>query len=122
MSRKSADCYEHALSYFDENLFSLKCVSFTTDYEKAMRNALRKLYPASNFVACYFHYTQAVKRRAWSTDSMHSLLQKNNDARFIYHRIQCLPLLPADNIPACFNSLEDEAFKINKNVFKPFFN
>lgn len=120
MSRKSTVCYEHALKYIHDNIIDLTCSSFTTDYEKSMRNSLKKLYPESQFVTCYFHYCQAVKRKAYSTDSLHNLLQRNEDALFVYHRIQCLPLLPAEDIAACFDDLEKEAFSINKKVFKPF--
>lgn len=123
MSKKSTACYDHALSYFDKKIFGLNCMSFTTDYEKAMRNALKKLFPDASFVNCYFHYTQAVKKKAWSTEAMHRLLSTNEDILFIYHRMQCLPLLPAEHIPACFNELQDEAFADEKfrKILKPFF-
>lgn len=32
------------------------------DYEKTMRNSLKKLFPHSKLDACWFHFTQAVKK------------------------------------------------------------
>lgn len=67
----------------------------TSDYELAMRNAIKKLFPAATMYACYFHYTQAVKRRASQLREAMLEIQNDDLAKFIYQRCQCLPLLPA---------------------------
>lgn len=106
--------------YFEENVISLQCASFTTDYEKAMRKALQQLYPAANKFACYFHYCQAVKKRAYKTNGLSRLISSNADARLVYYRIMCLPLLPHTYIKDMFFELKNEAYTINKNIFRPF--
>ncbi|XP_055308055.1 uncharacterized protein LOC129572155 [Sitodiplosis mosellana] len=122
MSRKTQATYEHVFRYIDENIFQLRGVaSYTSDYEVAMRNALRVLDPSVKRFACYFHYTQAVKRRAWQTAGLVELIRSNPRARSVYHRMQCLPLLPAEFIVDAFRSLRTEAMAIDKNAFQLFF-
>lgn len=120
MTNKSQKCYEHALKYFEEHVFALNCVSFTTDYERAMRNALRKLHPNTKQYGCYFHYCQAVKKNAWKTAGLVNLIRSNPNARSVYFRIMCLPLLPAEYIGNMFMELRDEANKIDRSTFRPF--
>lgn len=82
MSRKTQAAYEHVFRYIDENVLPLRGVaSYTSDYEIAMRNALCELDPSVKRFACYFHYTQAVKRRTWQTAGLVALIRSNPRAR-----------------------------------------
>lgn len=120
MTNKSQPCYESVFNFIHEHIMSLNCASFTTDYETAMRNALAKLYPNAVLYACYFHYTQAVKKNAWKTAGLVNLIRTNAKARSVYYRLQCLPLLPAQFITDAFLELKAEANKINRSIFRPF--
>lgn len=91
-----------------------------TDYEKAMRNALKKCYPESKHYACWFHFCQAVKRHASQIAGFAVEIRKNATAREIYCRFLCLPLLPADVIENAFNELRLEAQNYNERFFRPF--
>lgn len=86
-----------------------------------MRNAFKKLYPNAERIACYFHYTQAVKRRVSQLrDVMHEI-HSDEVAKSIYQRAQCLPLLPAEHISTAFKDLVQDANKLkNKAAFRPF--
>lgn len=45
------------------------CESFMTDYERAMKNALKSLYGIDvKYLSCWFHVSQAVKRQASKVD------------------------------------------------------
>lgn len=124
MSRKTQLAYEDVFSFISENIFSLgKSNSFTSDYEIAMRNALKKLYPAAQMIACYFHYTQAVKRKLSqlreATDAV--LNGEAGEAKSVYQRLQCLPLLPSEFILEAFKELVQEANKLkSKDALRPF--
>lgn len=122
MSHKTQIAYEHAFRYFDKNIFSLKCKSYTTNYERAMRNALRIVHPDVMQFACYFHFCQAVKKRAWQTHDFVWLIRSCESARFVYYRLHCLPLLPAEKIKEMFYELKSEAYKNNRAIFRPFLN
>lgn len=82
MSRKTEAAYKAVFKFINAKVMPLdNASSFTTDYERAMRNALRKLYPTAALFACYFHYCQALKRRASQTAGFVKFIQSNEKAR-----------------------------------------
>ena len=36
--------------------------TYTTEYEKALENALAKVFPSQKRIGCFFHYTQSLVR------------------------------------------------------------
>lgn len=123
MERKTQKAYEEVFQYINEHIFELnKAQSFTSDYEIAMRNALRKLYPQAKLISCYFHYCQAVKRRASQLPDVMALIGQNELAKSIYKRVLCLPLLPPQFILEAFKDLCAETSKLGneKSKFRPF--
>lgn len=122
MSRKTQTSYEDVFKFVDDNVFPINTSnSFTTDYELAMRNALKKLFPGADMIACYFHYTQALNRKASQLRGVMDEINKDALAKSIYQRTMCLPLLPADRILAAFKDLVSEVKNLEDPVaFKPF--
>lgn len=123
MSGKAQKVYEHVFAFFEEHIFSLACASYTSDYEVAMRNALRVAHPETKLYACLFHFCQAVKKRGWKTFGFVRLVRNDPIARSIYYRLQCLPLLPTVHIRPMFISLKNEVAKLtrsSKKIFRPF--
>lgn len=122
MSRKSQLAYEDVLQSISDKIFDLNTAqSFTSDYELAMRNAIIKLFPHAKMYACYFHYTQAVKRRASQLREVMIEIQNDELARSIYQRCQCLPLLTAQHILDAFRDLVSESSKLqDRSAFRPF--
>jgi len=35
-------------------------IRFVTDYERALMNAVQQIFPNSNLLCCWFHYTQVI--------------------------------------------------------------
>lgn len=120
MTRKTETAYKHLFQFIDQNVCSLNCRSFTTDYEIAMRNALRELFPNARLVACWFHYSQALKRKVAQIPNFERFLRGSVAAEEIYYKLQCLPLLPAHLIIGAFEKLKIEALKCDKMKFTPF--
>lgn len=127
MSHKSEAAYKDVLNFIKTNIKSknkneINCAKFTTDYEVAMRNALSDAFPDAQSVACWFHFTQAVKRYASKIPGFFKYLhdENNDEALQIYYKLLCLPLLPAEHIVATFNILKKEAFDLNKKEFAKF--
>lgn len=106
MTRKTEECYRHVFRYIHENIFSLECESFMTDFELAMRNALRSIYPDCKFYVCWFHLTKAAEKKVSQTSALCKLIRKKKEARIIYKKILALPLLPADLIVAAFHKIK----------------
>lgn len=122
MSRKTQQAYEDVFSYINKNVFPLETSqTFTTDYEVPMRPALEKLYPNSQQIACYFHFTQAVKRNMSKMPNVMMLIKSDECAKSIYYRLHCLPLLPPEHIIDCFKQLRLEACNIDQATFRKFF-
>lgn len=122
MSRKCQPAYEHVFDFIDKNVFPLSTVAtFTTDYEVAMRNALRKINPTARMFACHFHFCQASKKKAMKIDNFIAMIRSDKYAASIYYRLLCLPILPATHIHEAFESLKKEAFQRNKRGFSRFF-
>lgn len=88
MTKKSQKAYEAVFDFIDAKIVSLKGTKrFYTDYEKAMRNALKKKYRKSKQTACHFHFTQAVRRKAMKLTGFMEFLQHNKNVRKIYYKL-----------------------------------
>lgn len=120
MNRKTEASYKHILQYIENNVCSLQCVSFMTDFEIAMRNAIRDIYPDSQLNTCWFHLTQATKRKVVKYSELTKLITTNEDARKIYKKLLALPLLPATGIYNAFIVLKADALSVFGNIFAPF--
>lgn len=121
MSRKTRRAYEHLFNYLKKNIIDLgNGSSIMTDFECAMRNALRSVFPQIELNCCWFHFTQAAKKRAMQTPQLMPHLLKNEKAREIYYKLLSLPLLPANDIVPQFQRLKILALSNNRNVFKDF--
>lgn len=121
MSNKTEDAYDDVLSYIHGNVMNLTCAKFSTDYLVAIRNALQKISPGVQLVACWFHFCQAVKRYATKIAGFNKFLQWNAEAKVIFEQMHCLPLLPPEHILPAFKTLEVKASAINKKAFLNFF-
>lgn len=121
MSNKTEDAYDDVLSYIHGNVMNLTCAKFSTDYLVAIRNALQKISPGVQLVACWFHFCQAVKRYATKIAGFNKFLQWDAEAKVIFEQMHCLPLLPPEHILPAFKTLEVKASAINKKAFLKFF-
>lgn len=121
MTHKTELSYLHMLTFVDSNICCLNGASFISDYEKAMRNALKKLYPNMEFYSCWFHFTQACKRNAQSIGLEH-MLKSHKQAYMLFMKFLHLPLLPSSKIVEAFHLLKTEALALDKEKFSPFVN
>lgn len=112
MKGRTQDAYIRLLQYIEENVCQLKPKSFTSDYEAALRNALRSVYPLCEVSGCYFYYCQAIKKNACQIPNFLTLLQENGNAKKLYHKFLALPLLRLDKIPEASLSLIAEGSTI----------
>lgn len=120
MSRKTEDAYRHLFQYIESEVMSLQGVSFMTDYERAMRNALRSQYPSAKLYSCWFHFCQAPKKHAVQLPFFMGAVREDKEAATVYYKFLCLPLLPAAHILQAFQELMLEAKALRGNLFKMF--
>lgn len=119
MTRKTQKTYEHCLRYVHENVFSLRCESIITDYEIAMRQALKEVVPGIKLLGCWFHFAQAIRRKVASICELFELVRTNDKIRHVYYKIICIALLPFEKIERTFNELALEGLELTKH-FTPF--
>lgn len=120
MSRKTEECYAHVLRFIEEKVFALHPSKMITDYELAMRNALKKQYPEAKFVLCWFHFSQAVKRNACKITGFINFIRSNDHAEKVYYHLMSLPLLPAEYIKPMFGRLKSIALEVDRRKFARF--
>lgn len=119
MTRKTMKAYEHALRYVNENIFPLRCEAIITDYEVAMRQAIKKVVPGIKQLGCWFHYAQAIRRKVASLNDLFESVRTNEKCRNVYYKVICLALLPHEKIEKAFNELALEGLQLTK-AFVPF--
>ena len=108
MTRKTQAAYSHLFKNLDGR-WKLRPVCITTDFEKGLRNALKKQYPAARLIGCWFHFSQALRRRAKTIKNFLIFLKSNKDARKLFRKFTFLPLLREDKIVMAFTLFKDES-------------
>lgn len=126
MPHKSEIAYDAVLKYVNEEIMSLECRAYMTDYELALRNAFAKVAPNAVASACDFHFVQANKRYIQRLRELVEFVQsKGDDAKAgneLLNHLLNLPLLPADQIADMFVQIKHKALALNRNAFKRFIN
>lgn len=121
MSRKTSAAYTAVFKFIEENIFELNPKSFMTDYESAMRKGLMAVYPSVQLNACWFHYSQAVVRKASKIPNFFKELRKDENLDRIFHKFLALPLLPHHEIFNAFTMLKMAIECRSKtHIFEPF--
>lgn len=126
MSNKSELAYDAALEYINQNIISLQCRQYMTDYELALRNAFSKVAPDALASACDFHVIQANKRHLRECKELVQFLESKGDkakaGNELFKHLLNLPLLPADQIQQMFTKIKHKALALNRTAFKRFLN
>lgn len=120
MSRKTQRCYAHVFKYIKEHILDMHGQSIMTDFEIPMRNGLSELYPETTLLTCWFHFTQAVKKRAMQTTQFYPYIRTHEDAAAIYYKLMSLPLLPPNLIMEQFQKLKVLARSKHRSIFAEF--
>lgn len=94
-----------------------------TDFESGMRNAIRQVYPSCDLRGCYFHYTQAIRKKARKIVGFFETIVKDKAMHRLFHKFLVLPLLPEDQIKPAFSQLESAAQSFGQtfDVFVKYF-
>lgn len=120
MSNKTEANYKAVFMYIHENVMSLNCELFMTDYERAMRNGLSAVVPNAEPRACWFHFTQATKRNAKKLSELMQFINTSQQGKEIYYHLLCLPFLPEHLIIPAFEKLKLQANALHPRAFKRF--
>ena len=76
------------------------------DFEARMWRGMLGVFPNIKIQGCYFHWTQAIRRKIGELGLLKSFNHKGNVHTFC-KKIMALPFLPQENIPPAFYGLRD---------------
>lgn len=95
-----------------------------SDYESGFRKAMRIVYPKCVLKGCYFHFTQAVRRKSRKIPYFFNTVCKNEGMLKIYHKLMGMALLPHCHIKKAFNDIKKEVAALKSppfNIFLAYF-
>ncbi|XP_050058159.1 uncharacterized protein LOC114120815 isoform X2 [Aphis gossypii] len=80
-------------------------ICFVTDYERALMNAVQQIFPNSNLLCYWFHYTQSVVRYCHrKVNGVLNLVKRHDLVARIFKMMLALLYLPAERgHPGCPN-------------------
>lgn len=128
MSRRTQGAYEAVFNFINSKILRFGAKMFITDYELAMRNALKFMFPSVEFTACLFHFAQACRKRAAKINGFVDLIKENSvpnasnllNIRNIFYKLMYLPLLPVNLIDTMYVTLSNRAREINNAQLNAF--
>lgn len=111
MSNRTTDAYKSAFSYVHNEILPLDAKAIITDFELALRKAMKAIVPDTKLLGCWFHHNQALNRKRAANFKLFVLVKNNQEAKILYRKFQCLALLPATKIKPAFDELAFEALQ-----------
>ncbi|XP_074102704.1 uncharacterized protein LOC141529874 isoform X3 [Cotesia typhae] len=124
MNNKSTDCYLRVFQFLAEHFKNFRPKYSMTDYEIALRNSLKEVFPGIKTKTCYFHYSQALIKNAQDK----KLIDKDNSKEerpelfIVLNRLKLLALLPAEFIESVYEKIEKECLNDFGDYFRDYLN
>lgn len=121
MTRRTTEIYADVFRFIEKRIFKLNPAEFITDFEAAMRKAIRRRYGKVVLRGCWYHYSAAIRKKMVKLGLL-GLLKHNHRARSIKVMMQGLPLLPQEHFMQGYNHVKYLACRWNLFAkFKKFF-
>ncbi|XP_057329248.1 uncharacterized protein LOC130671115 isoform X2 [Microplitis mediator] len=106
MSNKSKPCYAAVINHFVQLTPHLRVLSITSDFEIGLLKVFRDFYPNAISHGCYFHYVQALMKKAKKIGLLEKL-REWEDGKEYFRKLIGLAFLPANQIQQAFDYLND---------------
>lgn len=101
MERRTTAAYKAAFEAYNEVFGDLKPTSVMSDYEESLRSAVNATWPTAHLYGCWFHYAQAVLRKAVKLGLTHGEYAEG------IQTAMTLPLLPRCKVQAGMRIVQD---------------
>lgn len=123
MTRKTTKAYVALFRFIEANVCQLNPDKFMSDYEKALRRALKRVYRGVVVSGCWFHYCQALRRKSRSIADFLKKIKANDVAADIFKKYLALPLVPRESIVEAHRIIKSEAAAFGDTfaVFEAYF-
>lgn len=80
-----------------------------SDFEVGLREAIKRVYGDVPVRGCWFHFSQAVRRKAASLPGFVAGIRSGDAQNDCFRKFMVLPLVPAGQIVAQFEAMKAEA-------------
>lgn len=80
-----------------------------SDYERALRNAIREVFPECQLIGCWFHYCLAIRKHALKIAGFKEKISTDEAAKKLFHKFLAIALVKVDLIPAATALLIEES-------------
>ncbi|XP_060878461.1 uncharacterized protein LOC132950876 [Metopolophium dirhodum] len=99
------------------NILPLNCdrIRFVTDYERALMNAIQRIFSNSELLCCWFHFSQSVVRYCYrKVNGVLNLVKRHEVTARIFIMVNfTLPHLPAERgNPGCPNFYMMDGYRV----------
>ncbi|XP_034944772.1 uncharacterized protein [Chelonus insularis] len=123
MTHKTTECYDKLFKHIQKRFPTFSPSRYMSDYEVAVGNAIEATYPNIQATHCYFHYSQAIMKRARKLKLISSQHNKftDPDIFIILKQIISLALLEPSQIEITFQQCKKNCLKDFGDFFKNFF-
>ncbi|XP_057325107.1 uncharacterized protein LOC130667497 [Microplitis mediator] len=123
MTNKAEVCYVKIFEFIKNKFPTFDPSSYMSDYEIGLHNALKRVFPKIIARHCYFHYSQAIFRKAQQLKLINKSKnsQTDPDIFIVLHQINRLPLFPPNLIEQAYSVIKEEAINDFGDMFNTFF-
>ena len=130
MNNKNEESYYKVFQSFKniitlEGSKELELISYSTDYEIALSNALERLFPKINHYGCYFHYSFNIGKNIKSKiiskikkKKFNEYINELDNIKNLKRDLLAIPFIIENNK----NIVEEILKKYNDNIYKEFKN
>lgn len=108
MTRRTKAAYTHLFKKIYRQ-WKLSPTTIVTDFEPGLRNVLQEVFQNARLLGCWFHFCQAVRRKATSLKGFLQKIRSNTNAQKLYRMFLCLPLMQKESILIAFDYLKVRA-------------
>ncbi|XP_063216682.1 uncharacterized protein LOC134527704 isoform X2 [Bacillus rossius redtenbacheri] len=114
MTRRTTEAYEAVLRGLIEEVPTFKPATLMSDFKPALRSAFRRVFPNVSVKGCWFHYAQAIFRRAQQLGMARTIRSETGETAL--KMLMALPLLPTDKIISGVQTVEEYLLQENMMV------
>lgn len=105
MTDRKESSYERVIGVI-ESKWHLNLSKVWIDYERDLRNVIKRTYADINMKGFWFQFCIAVRRKCKTFNNFFEHLWIDSPSRVLYHQYLCLPLLPRSEVGSAFQYLK----------------
>lgn len=107
LPNKTKQTYQRMLMEFSK-LRQFNPETILTDFEQAMLNAFRSIFPGASQSGCFYHFSQCIYRKVQEHGLQNDYIQE--DFSIFIRMMAAIAFVPVDDVVAAFDTLIDTGY------------